>query len=365
MAGEISAWHQIEHKQIYPQPGYVEHDPFEIWENTCLTIRTALSKSGISAEEISAIGVTNQRETIVIWDRRTGIPYYNAIVWQDMRTADICSELSREGGQFRFQKTTGLPLASYFSGPKIRWLLDHYPEIQMAAESGNALFGTMDSWIIWNLTGGTDGGVHITDPTNASRTMLMNLKTLEWDPGMISLLGIPWSLLPHIKPSSEPDSYGYTSKNGPFGYEIPVSGDLGDQQAALFGQACFNPGDAKNTYGTGCFLLLNTGVNPVFSENGLITTVGYKIGNKPAVYALEGSIAIAGALVQWARDKLGIINSAPEIDLLAASVPDNGGVYFVPAFSGLLRTSLEERCPGDYCRTDAFLWKSPYSQGNS
>jgi len=330
-SGDIAGAHQIEHKQIYPQAGWVEHDAMEIWANTQECIRQALKKSGIKAEEIASIGVTNQRETTIVWDKKTGRPLHNAIVWQDLRTAGICETLARSGGQYRFQKVTGLPLATYFSGPKLKWLFDNKPEIKKAAEAGTAIFGTIDTWIIWNLTGGS----HVTDPTNASRTMLMDLKMLNWDKGMLKTFGIPENILPQIRPSSDPKAYGMTPKSGPFGFEIPVMGDLGDQQAALFGQTCFNKGDAKNTYGTGCFLLLNTGKRPVFSKNGLITTVGYKIGNAPAVYALEGSIAVAGALVQWTRDKLKLIPSAPEINTLALEAEDNGGVYFVPAFSGL------------------------------
>jgi glycerol kinase len=326
--GAAVSSHQVEHKQIYPQAGWVEHDAAEIWKNTELCIRMAIQKAGINAQEMAAIGVTNQRETTVIWDKRTGKPLHNAIVWQDMRTADIIAKL---GDKFRFQKTTGLPLATYFSGPKIKWLMDNKPEIKKALKEGSALFGTMDTWIIWNLT----GGAHVTDGSNASRTMLMDLKTLQWDKKMLGVFGIPDKCLPQIRPSSDPEAYGLTYNKGPFGTEIPVMGDLGDQQAALFGQTCFNAGDAKNTYGTGCFLLLNTGTSPVFSKNGLITTAGYKIGKAPAVYALEGSIAMAGSLVQWVRDKLCLIKSAPEINEHASKCADNGGVYFVPAFSGL------------------------------
>jgi glycerol kinase len=330
-SGEIAAGHQVEHKQIYPQAGFVEHDAMEIWNNTQECIKQALKKSGIKAGEIAAIGVTNQRETTVIWDKKTGEPLHNAVVWQDTRTADICDSLSKSGGKYRCRKTTGLPLATYFSGPKIKWLIDNRPDIKKPVQDGSAIFGNMDTWIIWNLTGGS----HVTDISNASRTMLMNLKSLKWDKAMLKLFGIPENILPEIRPSSDPVPYGMTKKDGPFGAEIPVMGDLGDQQAALFGQTCFNAGDAKNTYGTGCFLLLNTGTKPVFSKNGLITTAGYKIGNSPAVYALEGSIAIAGSLVQWVRDKLGLIKTAAEINEHAAKCEDNGGVYFVPAFSGL------------------------------
>ena len=333
--GKIAASHQMEHKQIYPQAGYVEHDAMEIWANTLECVRQALKKSNILPDEIAAIGVTNQRETTVLWDKRTGKPLYNAIVWQDTRTVDICVNLAKSGGLYRFQKITGLPLATYFSGPKIKWILESRPDIAALAKEGYVLFGTIDTWLIWNLTGGINNGAHVTDPTNASRTMLMNLKTLAWDKGMMKILNIPENILPLIKPSSDPNAYGYTPGDGVFGAQIPVTGDLGDQHAALFGQACFAAGEAKNTYGTGCFLLLNTGNKPVFSKNGLITTIGYKIGNEPAVYALEGSVAVAGALVQWFRDKLGIITTAPQINDLAMSVEDNGGVYFVPAFSGL------------------------------
>ncbi|HRU39802.1 MAG TPA: glycerol kinase GlpK, partial [Candidatus Goldiibacteriota bacterium] len=326
-SGEIVAGHQMEHRQIYPKAGFVEHDAAEIWKNTAECASQALAKSGINTSEIASIGVTNQRETTVIWDRNTGKPLYNAIVWQDMRTAEM---IGKFGDKNRFMKTTGLPLATYFSGPKIKWLVENVPEIRRAAGEGTALFGNMDTWIIWNLTGS-----HITDPTNASRTMLMNLKTLEWDKDMLKVFGIPESMLPKIRPSSDPSGYGLTKKDGPLKAEIPVMADLGDQHAALFGQACFDAGDAKSTYGTGCFLLLNTGNKPVFSRNGLITTVGYKIGDEPAVYALEGSIAIAGSLVQWVRDRLGLIKTAPEINEHASKCEDNGGVYFVPAFSGL------------------------------
>jgi glycerol kinase len=330
-SGEPIASHQLEHKQIYPQAGYVEHDAVEIWENVIECIKQTLSKSSIKPEEICSIGVTNQRETTVVWDKNTGKPLYNAIVWQDLRTASICNKLTKSGGMRRFQKSTGLPLATYFSGPKLKWLLDNVPAVKKSALDGSAIFGNMDSWIIWNLTGGR----HITDPTNASRTMLMDLKTLQWDKKMMKIFGVPGSMLPEIRPSSDPASYGMTKKDGPFEGEIPVMADLGDQQAALFGQACFSPGEAKNTYGTGCFLLMNTGTKPVISRNGLLTTVAYKIGAAPAVYALEGSVAIAGSLVQWVRDKLRLIKTAPEINELAAQSEDNGGVYFVPAFSGL------------------------------
>ena len=329
--GEIVAVEQKEHRQIYPQPGWVEHDPIEIWLRTQEVIRSGLDKFRIKAEDIVSIGITNQRETTLVWDRTTGKPFGNAIVWQDTRTAPICDRLALDGGQDRFREVTGLPLATYFSGPKLRWMLDNVPGVREAGRQGNALFGTIDTWLIWNLTGGTSGGVHVTDVTNASRTLMMNLATLDWDADILEILDIPRSMLPEIRSSSE--IYGYTTIDAlP---RIPVAGDLGDQQAALFGQACFEPGEAKNTYGTGCFMLLNTGEKPMPSQSGLLTTLGYKIGQSPAVYCLEGSIAIAGALVQWLRDNLGVIEKSSDIEPLARTVEDNGGAYFVPAFSGL------------------------------
>jgi len=321
---------QKEHRQIYPQPGWVEHDPMEIWSNTMEVTRGALHKANLSPQDITCIGITNQRETTLLWNRLTGEPYSNAIVWQDTRTASICAQLAQEGGQDRFRPKVGLPLATYFSGPKISWLLDHNPEIQRDIRKGEVLFGNMDTWLIWNLTGGKHGGIHVTDVTNASRSMMMNLETLSWDWEILGLLQIPEEILPAIKSSSE--VYGYVKMDK---FEAPISGILGDQQAALFGQTCFQPGEAKNTYGTGCFMLLNTGTNIIHSNNGLLTTLGYKIGNSPAVYCLEGSIAITGALVQWLRDNLKIITKSSDIEELAAGVDDNGGVYFVPAFSGL------------------------------
>ena len=327
----IVAVEQKEHRQIYPQPGWVEHDPLEIWQRTQEVIHGALDKFRISPEDIVAIGITNQRETTLVWDRKTGKPFDNAIVWQDTRTAPMCNELAQEGGQDRFRARTGLPLATYFSGPKLRWILDHNPGAREAAQRGDALFGTIDTWLIWNLTGGTPGGMHVTDVTNASRTLLMDLATLDWDADILDVLDIPRSMLPEIHSSSE--IYGYTT--GSLLPRIPIAGDLGDQQAALFGQACFEPGEAKNTYGTGCFMLLNTGEKPMPSQSGLLTTLGYKIGSAPAVYCLEGSIAIAGALVQWLRDNLGMIEKSSDIEPLARTVEDNGGIYFVPAFSGL------------------------------
>jgi glycerol kinase len=327
--------HQLEHRQFYPRPGWVEHDPEEIWGRTGEVIRGAMAKANLPPQAVAAVGVTNQRETTVVWDRKTGRPYANAIVWQDTRTDGIVAELAREGGIDRLRAKTGLPLATYFSGPKLRWLLDEVSGLRAAAERGDALFGNIDTWLIWNLTGGASGGAHVTDVTNASRTLLFDLETLDWDDEILDLLRIPRSMLPRIRPSSDPELYGATRKDGPFGGSIPVCGDVGDQQAALLGQACFDVGDAKNTYGTGCFLLMNTGPSPVPSASGLLTTVAYQLGARPAVFALEGSVAIAGALVQWLRDNLGLISSASEVEELARSVEDNGGMVLVPAFSGL------------------------------
>jgi glycerol kinase len=329
-AGRPIAIDQREHRQVYPAPGWVEHDPVEILDRSGEVIQAALDKAGISAADLVAVGITNQRETTVVWERHTGRPIYNAIVWQDTRTAGIVAELAASGGQDRFRAAAGLPLATYFSGPKIRWILDHVDGARARAEAGDLLFGTIDSWLIWNLTGGPAGGVHVTDVTNASRTMLMNLATLDWDPAILRALEIPAALLPRIRSSSE--VYG-TAVGALAG--VPIGGDLGDQQAALFGQTCFSAGEAKNTYGTGCFMLLNTGPVAVPSTSGLLTTLAYRIGQQPPVYALEGSIAIAGALVSWLRDNLGLIAASDEIESLARTVDDNGGVYFVPAFSGL------------------------------
>ncbi|HYW33730.1 MAG TPA: glycerol kinase GlpK [Candidatus Bathyarchaeia archaeon] len=329
-AGAVVAVDQKEHEQIYPKPGWVEHDANEIWTRSVEVIRGCLAKAGVAASDLAAVGVTNQRETTVVWDRRSGKPIHNAIVWQDTRTADICNELAKDGGQDRLRPKVGLPLATYFSGPKVKWILENVAGARARAEAGDLLFGNIDTWCIWNLTGGVDGGVHVTDVSNASRTMLMNLATLDWDPDILKLMGIPRAMLPAIKASSEVYGKAVGDLAG-----VPVSGDLGDQQAALFGQTCFSAGEAKNTYGTGCFMLLNTGTKPVQSKSGLLTTLGYKIGKEPAVYCLEGSIAITGALVQWLRDNLGMIKTSPEIEELAKTVDDNGGVYFVPAFSGL------------------------------
>ncbi len=330
-SGKIIAVEQKEHQQIFPQPGWVEHNPLEIWQNTQEIISKTLQDSGIRAGEIAAVGITNQRETAVLWEKSTGKPVHPAIVWQDTRTDKICDQLAQEGGQNRFQKKTGLPLATYFSGPKIKWVLDQYPEIKKRAQNGEILFGNIDTWLIWNLTGGPEHGLHITDVTNASRTLCMNLETLDWDPEILQIMGIPAVMLPEIRSSSE--VYGKINLGQLGG--IPLAGVLGDQQAALFGQTCFDVGEAKNTYGTGCFMLLNTGEKIVQSNNGLLTTMGYKIGKSPAIYALEGSIAITGALVQWLRDNLGLITNSSEIEPLAKTVSDSGGIYFVPAFSGL------------------------------
>ncbi len=333
-AGAIVAVEQREHTQIYPKPGWVEHDPLEIWMRTQEVISAGLAKAGVNASEIAALGITNQRETTIVWDRVSGQPVYNAIVWQDTRTDEICNALGNASttptatlstSQNLLRPKTGLPLATYFSGPKIKWILDNVPGARVRAEKGELIFGNIDTWLIWNLT-----GVHVTDVTNAGRTLLMNLATLDWDDEILALLDIPRVMLPQIRSSSEV----YGSARAPLG-GVPVAGDLGDQHAALFGQTCFQPGEAKNTYGTGCFMLLNTGQKPVESKNGLLTTMGYKIGDAPAVYALEGSIAISGALVQWLRDNLGLIEKSADVETLARTVSDNGGIYFVPAFSGL------------------------------
>jgi glycerol kinase len=324
--GRAIAMAQKEHRQLYPKPGWVEHDPLEIWQTTREVIAGALAKAGLEAKNIAAVGITNQRETVVVWEKATGRPICPAIVWQDTRTAGLCARLSADGGQDRFRARTGLPLATYFSGPKLQWLLDHVDGARARAERGELLCGTIDTWLIWNLT----GGVHATDPTNASRTLLMDLSTLDWDRELLAAMNIPRAMLPDIRSSSE--IYGHAT--GPLA-GVPVAGDLGDQQAALFGQTCFDVGDAKNTYGTGCFMLLNTGRDAVPSRHGLLTTVAYRLGGEQPVYALEGSIAVTGALVQWLRDNLGLIRTAAEVEALANTVEDNGGIYIVPAFSGL------------------------------
>jgi len=332
-SGQVVAVDQLEHQQIFPKAGWVEHDAAEIWVNTRQVCGGALARADLDASSIAAVGITNQRETTVIWDKATGEPIHNAIVWQDTRTQAICEELGAlGGGAERYRAKTGLPLATYFAGPKARWILDNVEGARERAERGELAFGTMDTWVLWNATGGTEGGLHVTDPTNASRTLLMNIDTLEWDPQLCEEIGVPMAILPEIRSSSE--NYAPIRARGTF-RDVPVAGILGDQQAATFGQACLAVGEAKNTYGTGNFVLLNTGTEKVESKNGLLTTVCYKIGDAPQVYALEGSIAVTGSLVQWMRDNLGIISSAPEIEELAKSVDDNGGAYFVPAFSGL------------------------------
>jgi glycerol kinase len=333
--GNEVARHQLEHEQILPRAGWVEHDPTEIWERTRAVIQSTLTKADLSHGDLAAVGITNQRETAVVWNRRTGRPYYNAIVWQDTRTDRIAAALERDGRGDVIRRKAGLPPATYFSAGKVQWILENVEGVREAAESGDAIFGTTDSWVLWNLTGGKDGGVHVTDPTNASRTMLMDLETLAWDEELLSFFGIPRSMLPEIRPSSASDAYGLTRPDGPFGGQVPLTAALGDQQAATVGQVCFAPGEAKNTYGTGNFLLLNTGNEPVRSSSGLLTTVCYQFGADKPVYALEGSIAVTGSAVQWLRDQLGIISGAAQSEALARQVPDNGGVYFVPAFSGL------------------------------
>jgi glycerol kinase len=324
-AGETIATAQMEHRQIYPQPGWVEHDPLEIWRNTQTVIAEALRGANLTARDLAAVGITNQRETTLLWDRTTGQPVHNALVWQDTRVATMVAEYAREGGQDRFRVQTGLPLASYFSALKLRWLLDNVPDARRRADAGELLFGTIDSWLLWQLC-----GLHLTDVTNASRTQLMNLATLEWDETLLTAFSIPRAVLPRIVPSSSV----YGTARGPLD-GVPVAGMLGDQHAALMGQACFAPGEAKNTYGTGCFLLMNTGETPVASTSGLVTTLAYQLDGQKPRYALEGSIAVTGALVQWLRDNLGLIKSSADIETLAASVADNGDVYIVPAFSGL------------------------------
>ncbi|PWI41667.1 glycerol kinase GlpK [Streptomyces sp. ICBB 8177] len=333
--GNEVAKHQLEHDQILPRPGWVEHDPVEIWERTNVAIQNAVRAAGISASDLAAIGITNQRETTVVWDPRTGQPYHNAIVWQDTRTDRIVSALERAGHGDLIRRRAGLPPATYFSGGKLQWMLENVDGLRKAAEEGNALFGTTDSWVLWNLTGGPNGGIHATDVTNASRTMLMDLETLDWDDELLGLFGIPRAMLPKINSSSHPEAFGTSRTSRPLNTPVPITGVLGDQQAATVGQVCFARGQAKNTYGTGNFLLLNTATEPVRSEHGLITTVCYRFGDEPAVYALEGSIAVTGSAVQWLRDQMRAIRDAAESETLARTVDDSGGIYFVPAFSGL------------------------------
>ena len=330
--GTIVSVSQKEHEQIFPRAGWVEHNPIEVWDNVRAVVADALASASLNHHDIAAVGITNQRETTVVWDRTTGEPVYNAIVWQDTRTGKIIEELGGDEGQDKYKARVGLPLATYFCGPKVKWILDNVEGARARAEAGDLVMGTMDTWVMWNLTGGTTGGIHVTDVTNASRTMLMDLATLSWDAEIAADMTIPMSMLPEIKSSAE--VYGVGRAQGLLP-DVPIAGILGDQQAATFGQACFEVGMAKNTYGTGNFMLMNTGTEVVPSENGLLTTVCYKIGDQPAVYALEGSIAVTGSLVQWLRDNLKMFDSAPEVEELAASVDDNGGAYFVPAFSGL------------------------------
>jgi glycerol kinase len=334
-SGSEVARHQLEHEQIMTRPGWVEHDPLEIAERTNTVIGGALRNAGLDASDLAAVGVTNQRETTVVWNPKTGRPWYNAIVWQDTRTDRIVGALDKTTQGQLIRERAGLPPATYFSGGKLQWILDQVPDVRAAAARGEAVFGTIDTWVIWNLTGGPDGGAHVTDVTNASRTMLMDLRTLDWNDELLAIFGIPREMLPAIRPSSYASFYGTTQRQGPFAGEVPVAGDLGDQQAATLGQVCTEPGEAKNTYGTGNFMLLNTGTRIVPSNAGLLTTVCYKLGEADAVYALEGSIAVTGSAVQWLRDQLGIISAASEIETLASSVEDTGGAYFVPAFSGL------------------------------
>jgi glycerol kinase len=333
--GNEVAKHQLEHTQYLPKPGWVEHDPIEIWERTNVAIQNAVRTAGLTAADLAAIGITNQRETTVVWDPRTGRPYGNAIVWQDTRTDSIAKALERDGHGDLIRQRAGLPPATYFSGGKIKWILENVEGVRAAAEQGHALFGTTDCWVLWNLTGGPNGGIHATDVTNASRTMLMDLETLDWDDELLSIFNIPRAMLPTIHPSSHPEAFGTTRTSRPLNAPVPIAGVLGDQQAATVGQVCFTPGEAKNTYGTGNFLLLNTGTEAVRSEHGLITTVAYKFGDAPAVYALEGSIAVTGSAVQWLRDQLHAINDAAESERLAKTVDGSDGIYFVPAFSGL------------------------------
>jgi glycerol kinase len=352
--GNIITSAQKEHKQIFPKPGWVEHDPMEIWQNTQEVAGAALARAGLGSRDLAAVGITNQRETTILWDRRSGKPLHNALVWQDTRVDQLVAQYARDGGADRFRSKTGLPLASYFSGLKLQWLLENVPGARAKAQSGDVLFGNIDTWLLWNLTGGSDGGLHLTDVTNASRTQLMNLATLEWDPGLLEEFLIPRAVLPRIVASSEV----YGEARTPALSGVSIAGILGDQQAALVGQACFRPGEAKNTYGTGCFLLMNTGEQPIASTAGLITTVAYKIAKERACYALEGSIAVTGALVQWLRDNLGLIGSSNEVEKLAGEVQDNGGVYFVPAFSGLYAPHWNERARGTIIGLTRYVTRS-------
>ncbi|RME73813.1 MAG: glycerol kinase [Chloroflexi bacterium] len=344
--GQPVSEHSLKHRQIRPEAGWLEHYPLEIWANTQVVISEAMKKASLTAADIAAIGVANQRETTVVWDRKTGRPYYNAIVWRDTRTTDICRELSKEGGQDRFRDRVGLPVSTYFSATKLKWLFDNVDGLREAAARGDALFGNMDAWLIWNLTGGVDGGVHVTDVTNASRTMLMNIRTTTWDDDMCRLFEIPPSVLPEIRPSSDPAVYGYTRADGPLGGRVPVCGILGSQQAAAVGHLCLNPGEVKNSYDGASFMIMNTGQDIVASNHGLLTTVCYQFGDGPVVYALEGSIAFTGLIIEWLRDNLKIIRRIPEIETLAQTVSDNGGIYFVPAFKGLFAPYWREDARG-------------------
>jgi glycerol kinase len=341
-SSRVVAVSQMEHAQIYPQPGWVEHDPLEIWRNTEAVVTEAMRSAQLKPKDLTAVGITNQRETTVVWDRRSGAPLYNALVWQDTRVADMLPRYLDTPGVDFFRMRTGLPLSSYFSSLKIRWILDNVPDARRLAEAGDALFGNIDTFLVWHLTGGPHGGLHVTDVTNASRTQLMNLQSLDWDPHLLAAFDIPRAMLPAIRSSSE--RYGEAVPEAIRG--VQIAGILGDQQAALVGQACFRPGEAKNTYGTGCFLLMNTGESAVQSRSGLLTTVAYRIGAAPPCYALEGSVAVTGALVQWLRDNLKMIESSADIEALARSVPDNGGAYFVPAFSGLYAPHWNDRARG-------------------
>jgi glycerol kinase len=350
--GRLVSVSQREHKQYFPRPGWVKHDAAEIWRNLEHLAPEALSKVNVTADQVAAIGIANQRETTVLWDRRTGHPLGRAIVWQDTRTDEMVAEYARRPDASTVLEHSGLPLATYFSAPRIRWMLDHTPGLRERAESGEVLFGTMESWLIWNLTGGVEGGVHVTDVTNASRTQLMNIRTLQWDPELLDFFGVPAGMLPEIRSSAE--VYGTAARALP---GVRIAAALGDQQAALFGQTCFARGEAKCTYGTGSFLLLNTGDTPVRSTHGLLTTVGYRIGTEPAVYALEGSIAVTGSLVQWFRDSLGLITTAPEIETLARTVEDNGGCYIVPAFSGLFAPHWRSEARGVIVGLTSYITK--------
>ena len=333
--GQVVSQAELKHRQVHPEAGWLEHYPLEIWANTQVAITSAMNQAGLKARDIAAVGLANQRETTVVWNKRTGKPYYNAIVWRDIRTVDICKRLARNGGQDRFRPQVGLPIATYFSAPKLTWLLDNVEGLRDDAERGEALFGTIDSWLVWNLTGGVNGGVHVTDVTNASRTMLMTLATNTWNEDICQIMTIPEAMLPQIRPSSDPNIYGHTQPDGPVGGIVPICGILGSQQAAAVGQACFRPQEVKNSYDGASFVVMNTGSKIIASERGLLTTVCYKFGNQPTTYALEGSIAFTGAVIDWLRDSLGIIENFSDIEALAKTVEDNGGGYFVPAFKGL------------------------------